>query len=112
ERRFRAAKEAGLDVIPAVVKELTDDKMMELALLENLQREDLTAIEEAHAYNNLMNELNITQEELSARLGKSRSHIANMVRLLSLPEQVVAQINNGDLSMGHGRALLGLKDKK
>ncbi|MUV37938.1 Nucleoid occlusion protein [Lentibacillus sp. JNUCC-1] len=111
ERRFRAAREAGLETVPAVVKELTDDKMMELALLENLQREDLTPIEEAHAYSNLMNELNITQEELSQRLGKSRSHIANIVRLLTLPDQIVAHINNGELSMGHGRALLGLKDK-
>lgn len=111
ERRFRAAKEAGLEKVPVVVKELTDEKMMELALLENLQREDLTAIEEAHAYANLMNELKITQEELSKRLGKSRSHIANIVRLLSLPDQVIAYINNGELSMGHGRALLGLKDK-
>lgn len=112
ERRFRAAKEAGLDEVPVVVKELTDGKMMELALLENLQREDLTPIEEAHAYANLMNELKITQEELSKRLGKSRSHIANIVRLLSLPDQVIAYINNGELSMGHGRALLGLKDKE
>src|SRR5699024_384986 len=110
ERRFRAAKEAGLDVIPAIVKELSDGKMMELALLENLHREELTPLEEAHAYNNLMNELNITQGELSKRLGKSHSHIANMVLLLSLPDQVVAYINNGELSMGHGRALLGLKD--
>ncbi|WP_339230817.1 ParB/RepB/Spo0J family partition protein [Oceanobacillus sp. FSL K6-2867] len=111
ERRFRAAKEAGLKTIPVIVKELTDEKMMEIALLENLQREDLTPIEEAQAYANLMTELKITQEELSRRLGKSRPHIANMVRLLSLPEQVVAYINNGELSMGHGRALLGLKDK-
>ncbi|GGB43004.1 stage 0 sporulation protein J [Lentibacillus populi] len=111
ERRFRAAKEAGLETIPVIVKELTDEKMMELALLENLQREDLTPIEEAHAYANLMNELHITQEVLSQRLGKSRSHIANIVRLLSLPDQVIAYINNGELSMGHGRALLGLKDK-
>ncbi|WP_186576869.1 ParB/RepB/Spo0J family partition protein [Aquibacillus kalidii] len=111
ERRFRAAKEAGLTKIPAIVKELTDEKMMELALLENLQREDLTPIEEAQAYSNLMRELNITQEDLSKRLGKSRPHIANLVRLLSLPDQVSALINNGELSMGHGRALLGLKDK-
>ncbi|OZU89462.1 chromosome partitioning protein ParB [Virgibacillus indicus] len=111
ERRFRAAKEAGLEKIPAVVKELSDEKMMELALLENLQREDLTPIEEAHAYANLMNELKITQEELSKRLGKSRSHIANLVRLLSLPDQVIAYISNGEISMGQGRALLGLKDK-
>src|SRR5699024_7664760 len=112
ERRFRAAKDAEFTTIPVIVKELTDDKMMELALLENLQREDLTPIEEAHAYANLMNGMNITQEELSQRLGKSRSHIANIVRLLSLPDQVVAYINNGELTMGHGRALLGLKDKE
>ncbi|MFC2948757.1 ParB/RepB/Spo0J family partition protein [Virgibacillus sediminis] len=111
ERRFRAAKEAGLQTVPVVVKDLSDANMMELALLENLQREDLTPIEEAHAYANLMNELKITQEELSKRLGKSRSHIANIVRLLSLPEQVINHINNGELSMGQGRALLGLKDK-
>ncbi|MGM8212859.1 ParB/RepB/Spo0J family partition protein [Virgibacillus sp. W0430] len=111
ERRFRAAKEAGLDKVPVVVKELTDSKMMELALLENLQREDLSPIEEAQAYSNLMNELKVTQEELSKRLGKSRSHIANMTRLLTLPEQVIAHINNGELSMGHGRTLLALKDK-
>lgn len=111
ERRYRAAKEAGLETIPAVEKELTDANMMELALLENLQREDLTPIEEAYAYTNLMKELDITQEELSKRLGKSRSHIANIVRLLSLPDQVIAFINNGELSMGHGRALIGIKDK-
>ncbi|MFP3361957.1 ParB/RepB/Spo0J family partition protein, partial [Planococcus sp. SIMBA_143] len=75
-----------------------DDRMMELALLENLQREDLTPIEEAHAYTNLMTELKITQEELAKRLGKSRSHIANIVRLLSLPEQIIAYINNGEVS--------------
>lgn len=110
ERRFRAAKEAGLENIPVVVKDLTDEKMMEIALLENLQREDLTPIEEAHAYANLIKELKITQDELSKRLGKSRSHIANLVRLLSLPDQIIAYINNGELSMGHGRALLGIKD--
>lgn len=111
ERRFRAAKEAGLSTVPVIVKELTDPKMMEIALLENLQREDLTPIEEANAYANLMSELNITQEELSKKLGKSRSHIANMVRLLSLPDQIIAYINNGELTMGHGRTLLGLKNQ-
>ncbi|WP_112182589.1 MULTISPECIES: ParB/RepB/Spo0J family partition protein [Paraliobacillus] len=111
ERRFRAAKEAGLDTIPVIVKNLTDQKMMELALLENLQREDLTPIEEAQAYANLMKEFNITQEELAKRLGKSRPHIANLTRLLSLPTTISALINNGELSMGHGRAILGLKDK-
>lgn len=110
ERRFRAAKEAKLEAVPAIVKELSDDRMMELALLENLQREDLTPIEEAQAYSNLISELGVTQEDLSKKLGKSRSHIANMTRLLSLPDQVIAYINNGDLSMGHGRALLALKD--
>lgn len=111
ERRFRAAKEAGLEKVPVVVKDLTDEKMMEIALLENLQREDLTPIEEAQAYANLIKELKVTQEDLSKRLGKSRSHIANLVRLLSLPDQIIAYINNGELSMGHGRALLGIKDK-
>ncbi|SET15023.1 chromosome partitioning protein, ParB family [Salinibacillus kushneri] len=112
ERRFRAAKEAGLETIPAVVRDLSDNQMMELALLENLQREDLTPIEEAQAYDRLINELGITQEILAQRLGKSRSHIANLVRLLSLPESVIALINNRELSMGHGRALLGLKNEE
>ncbi len=110
ERRLRAAKEAGLTEVPVIVQELTDERMMELALLENLQREDLNPIEEATAYSTLMRELNITQEELSRRLGKSRSHIANMVRLLSLPTNVIAYMNNGELTMGHGRALLGIKE--
>jgi len=112
ERRYRAAKEAGLETVPAIIKQLTDERMMELALLENLQREDLTPIEEAYAYHNLLNELKLTQVQLSKRLGKSRSHIANMVRLLSLPDKVIAYLNNGQLSMGHGRALLGLKDQQ
>src|SRR5699024_10244587 len=104
ERRFRAAKEAGLHEVPAIVKDFDDNEMMEVALLENLQREDLTVIEEAHAYKNLINELGITQEELSSKLGKSRSHIANTMRLLSLPEDVIVYISNGELTMGHGRA--------
>lgn len=112
ERRFRAAKEAGLATIPVIVKELTDQEMMELALLENLQREDLTPIEEAQAYMNLMKSYQLKQEELAKKLGKSRSHIANLIRLLQLPPQVIAMINSGELSMGHGRALLGIKDKQ
>lgn len=111
ERRFRAAKEANLETIPVIIRELTDDQMMELALLENIQREDLTPIEEATAYDRLINELGTTQDQLAKRLGKSRSHIANLVRLLSLPEDVISQINHGALTMGQGRALLGLKDK-
>ena len=112
ERRFRAAQLAGLQVIPAIVKDLTDTQMMELAILENLQREDLTVIEEAEAYQSLMEKLKLTQEELSKRLGKSRPHIANHVRLLMLPEAVRKLMNDGTLSMGQGRALLGLKNKK
>lgn len=112
ERRFRAAKEAGLKEVPVIVKDYDDNKMMEIALLENLQREDLTVIEEAQAYKNLIENLNITQEELSKKIGKSRSHIANTMRLLSLPEDIIVYISNGELSMGHGRALLGLKNKE
>lgn len=112
ERRFRASELAGLDEIPAVVRELNDQQMMEIAILENLQREDLTAIEEAEAYQNLMENLSLTQEQLAFRLGKSRPHIANHIRLLSLPEEVRNAISNGELSMGHGKALLGLKKKK
>ncbi|WP_172370274.1 ParB/RepB/Spo0J family partition protein [Sporosarcina jiandibaonis] len=109
ERRFRAAKLAGLEEIPAVVRELTDEETMELAILENLQREDLTPIEEAEAYHNLMENLKLTQEQLAFRLGKSRSHIANHVRLLSLPKKIRDTITEGKLSMGHGRTLLGLR---
>lgn len=112
ERRFRAAKEAGLKEVPAIIKDYDDKKMMEIALLENLQREDLTVIEEAQAYKNLINELNLTQEELSKKIGKSRSHIANTMRLLSLPEEIILHISSGELTMGHGRALLGLKNKE
>jgi len=111
ERRYRAAIEAGLETIPVIVKELNDQKMMELALLENLQRENLTPIEEGQAYINLMESYQLTQDDLSKMLGKSRPHIANHVRLLQLPSKVTALINKGELSMGHGRALLSLKDK-
>ncbi|MFX3622553.1 MAG: ParB/RepB/Spo0J family partition protein [Ectobacillus sp.] len=111
ERRFRAAKEAQLEAIPAIIREMDDKQMMELALLENLQREDLTPIEEAAAYQKLMDTLKLTQEQLAKRLGKSRPHIANYVRLLSLPPFVQECISNGTISMGHGRTLLSLKDK-
>ncbi|UXH42948.1 ParB/RepB/Spo0J family partition protein [Rossellomorea vietnamensis] len=112
ERRYRAATAAKLETVPVVVRELNDQQMMELAVLENLQREDLTPIEEGAAYQMLMDKLNLTQEELAKRLGKSRPHIANHIRLLSLPAPVQELISEGKLSMGHGRALLGLKDKK
>ncbi|MEG0440457.1 ParB/RepB/Spo0J family partition protein [Solibacillus cecembensis] len=112
ERRFRASKQAGLMEIPAIVKDFDEQQMMEVAILENLQREDLTPIEEADAYNSLINQLNFTQEDLAKRLGKSRPHIANLIRLLQLPDEIRELVNNGELSMGHGRALLGLKNKR
>lgn len=112
ERRFRAAKLAGLEEVPAVVRTLTDEETMELAILENLQREDLTPIEEAEAYQKLTDNLELTQEQLAFRLGKSRSHIANHIRLLSLPEKIRDLITAGELSMGHGRTLLGLRKKE
>ncbi|KYG89818.1 ParB/RepB/Spo0J family partition protein [Metasolibacillus sp. FSL H7-0170] len=112
ERRWRAAKLAGLDEIPVLVKEMTEQQMMEVAILENLQREDLTPIEEAEAYSSLIEQLNFTQEDLANRLGKSRPHIANHIRLLQLPEEVRALVNDGSLTMGHGRTLLGLKNKR
>ncbi|MFD1780587.1 ParB/RepB/Spo0J family partition protein [Fredinandcohnia salidurans] len=112
ERRFRAAKEAKFSTVPVVIRELNEQQMMEIALLENLQREDLTPIEEAFAYQSLLDHLKITQEQLAKRLGKSRPHIANHLRLLSLPKHVQDLISEGKLSMGHGRTLLGLKKKE
>ncbi|MBQ4868186.1 ParB/RepB/Spo0J family partition protein [Priestia megaterium] len=111
ERRFRAAKEADLDTVPVIIKDFSEKQMMELALLENLQREDLTPIEEATAYQLLMDKLDMTQEQLATRLGKSRPHIANYVRLLQLPEEIQTLISTNELSMGHGRTLVGLKNK-
>lgn len=111
ERRFRAAKEAKLTTVPAVVRELTEQQMMELAVLENLQREDLNPIEEGQAYQTLMEKLKFTQEEVAKRLGKSRPHVANHIRLLSLPVKIQELISNGKISMGHGRALLGLRQQ-
>lgn len=112
ERRYRAAKTAGLTEVPVIVKDFDEQQMMEVAILENLQREDLTPIEEAEAYNSLIVKLNFTQEDLAQRLGKSRPHIANLIRLLQLPDDVRELVNEGKLTMGHGRALLGLKNKR
>ena len=111
ERRYRAASEAGLKTVPVLVREMDEQQMMELAVLENLQREDLNPIEEAFAYQILLERLNLTQDELAKRLGKSRPHITNHVRLLSLPDEVKNYISDGKISMGHGRALLALKNK-
>ncbi|MGY3779283.1 ParB/RepB/Spo0J family partition protein [Isobaculum melis] len=111
ERRFRASKLAGKDTIPAIVREFTEQAMMEVAVLENLQREDLTPLEEAEAYDMLMKKLDLTQEEVAKRLGKSRPYIANYLRLLGLPEMVKKALQEEQISMGQARTLLGLKDK-
>lgn len=110
ERRWRACRAAGLETIPAVIRELSDREMMEIALIENLQREDLNPLEEALAFRTLIEEFGLTQEELSGRIGKSRSHIANTMRLLNLPQEIQEHVSRGTISMGHARALLGLED--
>lgn len=110
ERRFRASQLAGLTEIPAIIKELSDSDMMELAIIENLQREDLNAIEEAESYQRFMNDLGLTQQKVAERLGKSRPYIANMLRLLNLPKDISNQVKEGALSSAHGRTLLGIKD--
>ena len=110
ERRFRAAKIAGLSTIPAIIKNFSDDEMMQIALLENLQRENLTAIEEAKAYKNIIESMNITQDELDKKVGKSRSHITNILGLLKLPTSVQDMVLYNKLSMGHARVLSKLDD--
>jgi ParB family chromosome partitioning protein len=112
ERRYRASLAAKLDRIPAVVREFTDRQVMEIALIENIQREDLNALEIAAAYQALIDEFSLTQEELSAKVGKSRSHIANFLRLLQLPDEIKEYVSRGTLSMGHARALVGVQDVK
>lgn len=112
ERRFRASKLAGKETIPGIVREMDEEKMMEVAILENLQREDLSSLEEAEAYNMMMTRLNLTQEETARRLGKSRPYIANYLRLLGLPEKVKTMLQKNQLSMGQARTLLGLKNKE
>lgn len=111
ERRFRASKLAGLTEIPAIVLDRDDKKAAQIALIENIQRENLNPIEEALAYKALAEEYDMTQEELSQKVGKSRSAIANAVRLLDLPEEVLTMVASGELSAGHARTLLGVKDK-
>ncbi|HIX01328.1 MAG TPA: ParB/RepB/Spo0J family partition protein, partial [Candidatus Ligilactobacillus excrementigallinarum] len=111
ERRFRASKMAGKDKIPAIVRAIDDEQMMEIAVLENLQRENLSPLEEAQAYSTLMENLKITQAQLSERLGKSRPYIANYLRLLDLPVKVKQMLQDGQLSMGQARTLLALKDR-
>lgn len=110
ERRWRAARIAGLKTVPVIVKDLTDRQLMEIALIENLQREDLNPIEEAEAYENLIKEYNMTQEEISKIVGKSRSAIANSIRLLGLVEEVRNFLISGEISSGHARALLAIEN--
>lgn len=107
ERRLRAAKGAGLTQVPVILKRVSDDKLLEMAIVENIQREDLNPIEEAEAYHRLITQLKLTQDQASLRVGKSRSAVANFLRLRQLPEQIKADITDGTLSMGHARALLG-----
>ena len=110
ERRVRASKLAGLSKIPAIVRDLNDEQMMEIALLENLQRENLSAIEEAKAYKSLLENLHLTQEQLSSKVGKSRSHVTNILGLLRLPTEVQNMVVNKKISMGHARVLSKIED--
>lgn len=108
ERRWRASRLAGLEQVPVIVKESTSQDMLELALIENIQRADLNPMEEAHAYRQLMDEFGLTQEEVAERVGKARSTVANLVRLLTLPDSIQIAVNDGRLSGAHARALLPL----
>ena len=112
ERRYRASKLVGETTIPAIVKVLSDEDMMQLAVIENLQREDLNAIEEAESYRKLIDDLELTQQEVAQRLSKSRPYIANMLRLLQLPKEITQMVKDNKLSGAHGRTLLGIKDKR
>ena len=111
ERRYRAAKRAGLGEVPAIVKNFTEQEMLEIALIENVQRSDLNVIEEARGYKLLMERFGYSAEELAKRMGKSRPQVANCVRLLNLPEEVIAMVAEGKLTAGHARPLLALGDK-
>src|SRR5919202_1299205 len=112
ERRWRAAQRAGLQRIPAVVREIPDDKLLELALIENIQRQELNAIEEAHAYKRLIETLGLTQETVAQRVGRDRSFITNYLRLLRLPEDIQQLLSEEKLTAGHARALLGVDDEE
>ncbi len=111
ERRFRAVKLADLDEIPAIIVDFTDEQMMEVSLVENIQREDLNVIEEAQAYRNLIDRFGYTQEDVAKRMNKSRSHVTNLLRLLTLPDEVITMVEKGELSMGHVRPLVTIKDQ-
>ena len=110
ERRLRAAKKAGLTQVPVVIKRISDSKLLELSIIENIQRANLNPIEESEAYHRLITEFNLTQDQAATRVGKSRSAIANYLRLRQLPEQIKASILDASLTMGHARALLGIEN--
>lgn len=110
ERRWRAAQRAGLQRVPAVVRDIPDDKLLELALIENIQRQELNAIEEAHAYKRLIETLGLTQETVAQRVGRDRSFVTNYLRLLRLPEDIQRMVEEDKITMGHARALLGIDD--
>lgn len=109
ERRWRAAKKIGLDRLPVLVRDLSDEEVMTVALVENLQRENLNALEEAYGYDRILKKMNITQEELSKLVGKSRSHVTNMCRLLLLPEKIQKLVEVGELTAGHAKVLVGIE---
>ncbi len=112
ERRLRASQQLGLKTIPAVIKKFTDAQMMEIALVENIQRQDLSPVEEAYAYKRLIEEFKLTQEQLAQRVSKSRSFIANMLRILNLPQEILDALNENRLTVGHARPLLALENEK
>ncbi len=109
ERRLRAAKKAGLEVVPVIVRDVEDEEALEIALVENLQREDLNAVEEARGYRTLMDEFGLTQEEVAAKVGKGRATVANALRLLKLPTAVLDMLRDGELTAGHARAILSFE---
>ncbi|MBI4683979.1 MAG: ParB/RepB/Spo0J family partition protein [Nitrospirae bacterium] len=111
ERRWRASQIAGLKKIPAIIKEVASEDALEIALIENIQREDLNAIETAEAFNRLMKDFDLTQEELSEKVGKDRATVANYLRLLKLPEEIKTLVSDGELSMGHARAILSIEGR-
>lgn len=112
ERRWRSAKKAGLKSIPCIEKEIEQEDILTISLIENIQREDLSPVEEANAYDRMIKEFNMTQEDISRKIGKSRSTIANTIRILSLPEDLISLLNNKQITAGHARALLMVKDTK
>ncbi|MBF0274850.1 MAG: ParB/RepB/Spo0J family partition protein [Nitrospinae bacterium] len=112
ERRWQAAKKAKLEKVPVVVKDVTDVEAYELALIENIQRENLNPVEEAFGYKQLIDQFELTQEELSKRIGKNRSLIANSLRIINLPEEIIEDIKNGNLTHGHAKVILSLKDSQ